>query len=221
MAFYTGRLVLHPAMENPTIVVITDRNDLDDQLFGTFSRCAEILRQTARAGREPRRPARPGCTGALPAGSSSPPFRNFCPQRNRAGALSDRRNIVVIADEAHRSQYDFIDGYARHHARCPAERLLYRVYRHADRAAATRTPGPCSAITSAFTISSRPSRTAPRSRFIMKAAWPSSSWTKTNAQDRPGVRRSHRRRRSREEGKTQDQMGGAGSHRRGRETGRV
>ena len=45
MAFYTGRLVLHPAMENPTIVVITDRNDLDGQLFGTFSRCSEILRQ--------------------------------------------------------------------------------------------------------------------------------------------------------------------------------
>jgi type I restriction enzyme, R subunit len=46
MAFYTGRLVLHPAMQNPTIVVITDRNDLDDQLFGTFSRCSEVLRQT-------------------------------------------------------------------------------------------------------------------------------------------------------------------------------
>ena len=46
MAFYTGRLVLHPAMQNPTIIVITDRNDLDDQLFGTFSRCSEVLRQT-------------------------------------------------------------------------------------------------------------------------------------------------------------------------------
>jgi len=45
MAFYAGRIVLHPAMQNPTIVVITDRNDLDDQLFGTFSRCHELLRQ--------------------------------------------------------------------------------------------------------------------------------------------------------------------------------
>src|SRR5207302_11213942 len=45
MAFYAGRLVLEPAMENPTIVVITDRNDLDDQLFGTFSHCHELLRQ--------------------------------------------------------------------------------------------------------------------------------------------------------------------------------
>ena len=45
MAFYAGRVVLHPAMENPTLVVITDRNDLDDQLFGTFARCHELLRQ--------------------------------------------------------------------------------------------------------------------------------------------------------------------------------
>ena len=45
MAFYAGRLVLEPALQNPTIVVITDRNDLDDQLFGTFSRCHELLRQ--------------------------------------------------------------------------------------------------------------------------------------------------------------------------------
>ena len=58
MAFYTGRLVLHPAMENPTIVVITDRNDLDDQLFGTFSRCSEVLRQTPEQADEPRRPDR-------------------------------------------------------------------------------------------------------------------------------------------------------------------
>ena len=45
MVFFTGEIVLNPAMENPTVVVITDRNDLDDQLFGTFSRCHEILRQ--------------------------------------------------------------------------------------------------------------------------------------------------------------------------------
>jgi type I restriction enzyme, R subunit len=45
MAFYAGRLILHPAMENPTIVVLTDRNDLDNQLFGTFARCHDLLRQ--------------------------------------------------------------------------------------------------------------------------------------------------------------------------------
>ncbi len=46
MAFYAGRIIREPAMENPTIVVLTDRNDLDDQLFGTFSRCQDLLRQT-------------------------------------------------------------------------------------------------------------------------------------------------------------------------------
>ena len=46
MAFYAGQIIAHPAMENPTIVVITDRNDLDDQLFGTFSMCRDLLRQT-------------------------------------------------------------------------------------------------------------------------------------------------------------------------------
>lgn len=46
MAFYAGRIIAHPAMQNPTLVVITDRNDLDDQLFGTFSQCKDLLRQT-------------------------------------------------------------------------------------------------------------------------------------------------------------------------------
>jgi type I restriction enzyme R subunit len=50
MAFYAGRVVLHPAMENPTLVVLTDRNDLDDQLFGTFSRCSDLLRQPRAGG---------------------------------------------------------------------------------------------------------------------------------------------------------------------------
>ena len=48
MAFYAGQIIAHPAMENPTFVVITDRNDLDDQLFGTFSMCRDLLRQTPR-----------------------------------------------------------------------------------------------------------------------------------------------------------------------------
>ena len=58
MAFYAGRIVREPAMHNPTLVVLTDRNDLDDQLFSTFSRCRDLLRQPPGAGREPRRPAR-------------------------------------------------------------------------------------------------------------------------------------------------------------------
>jgi type I restriction enzyme, R subunit len=114
MAFYAGQIIQHPAMENPTIVVITDRNDLDDQLFGTFSRCHELLRQ------EPiQADSRADLREHLAVASGGVVFttiQKFFPAENEAQypLLSDRRNIVVIADEAHRSQYDFIDGFARH-----------------------------------------------------------------------------------------------------------
>jgi type I restriction enzyme, R subunit len=114
MAFYAGRLILHPAMENPTIVVITDRNDLDDQLFGTFARCRDLLRQ------EPAQAAsRPDLRDKLRVGSGGVVFttiQKFLPEEkgDRHPVLSERHNVVVIADEAHRSQYDFIDGFARH-----------------------------------------------------------------------------------------------------------
>ncbi len=113
MAFYTGRLVLEPKLQNPTIVVITDRNDLDDQLFGTFSRCHELLRQ------EPEQAIdREDLRARLEVSSGHVVFttiQKFMPPENGGDAkLSDRHNIIVIADEAHRSQYDFIDGFARH-----------------------------------------------------------------------------------------------------------
>ncbi len=114
MAFYAGRIILHPAMENPTIVVLTDRNDLDDQLFGTFARCRDLLRQ------DPVQAAdRADLRAKLKVASGGVVFttiQKFFPEEkgDRHPVLSDRRNIVVIADEAHRSQYDFIDGFARH-----------------------------------------------------------------------------------------------------------
>lgn len=114
MAFYAGRVVLHPAMENPTLVIITDRNDLDDQLFGTFSRCNELLRQKPEqaSDREHLRRLLQVASG----GVVFTTIHKFMPEEkgDRHPLLSDRRNIVVIADEAHRSQYDFIDGFARH-----------------------------------------------------------------------------------------------------------
>jgi type I restriction enzyme, R subunit len=113
MAFYTGRLVLHPVMENPTIIVITDRNDLDDQLFGTFSRCSEVLRQTPEQAAS-REDLIEKLKGRIAGGVFFTTIQKFMPTTESGGPLSDRHNIVVIADEAHRSQYDFIDGYARH-----------------------------------------------------------------------------------------------------------
>jgi len=114
MVFYAGRIVLHPAMENPTLVVLTDRNDLDEQLFGTFSRCHELLRQ------EPvKADSRAHLRELLKVASGGVVFttiQKFFPEEkgDQLPVLSDRRNVVVIADEAHRSQYDFIDGFARH-----------------------------------------------------------------------------------------------------------
>ena len=114
MAFYAGRIVQHPAMENPTLVVITDRNDLDDQLYGTFARCHELLRQQpvqAESRAHLRELLRTASGGVI-----FTTVQKFfpSPEEARHPLLSDRRNIVVIADEAHRSQYDFIDGFARH-----------------------------------------------------------------------------------------------------------
>ena len=114
MAFYTGAIVREPAMENPTIVVLTDRNDLDDQLFGTFSRCQDLLRQTP-AQAESRADLRSKLS-VNAGGVVFTTIQKFFPEErgDTHPNLSERRNIVVIADEAHRSQYDFIDGYARH-----------------------------------------------------------------------------------------------------------
>ncbi|MBK5958367.1 DEAD/DEAH box helicase [Rhodoplanes elegans] len=114
MAFYAGRVILAPEMENPTIVVITDRNDLDDQLFGTFARCRELLRQPPVQAAD-----RADLRARLSVGAGGVVFttiQKFFPEErgDRHPVLSDRHNIVVIADEAHRSQYDFIDGFARH-----------------------------------------------------------------------------------------------------------
>ena len=114
MAFYAGRIIREPAMGNPTVVVLTDRNDLDDQLFATFSRCRDLLRQPPVQA-ESRAHLRELLSVAA-GGVVFTTIHKFFPEEkgDRHSILSDRRNIVVIADEAHRSQYDFIDGYARH-----------------------------------------------------------------------------------------------------------
>ena len=114
MAFYAGAIIRDPAMNNPTIVVLTDRNDLDAQLFGTFSRCRDLLRQDP-AQAESRADLRSKLSVNV-GGVVFTTIQKFFPEEKGDShpILSDRRNIVVIADEAHRSQYDFIDGYARH-----------------------------------------------------------------------------------------------------------
>jgi type I restriction enzyme R subunit len=114
MAFYAGRVILDPRMANPTVVMLTDRNDLDDQLFGTFVRCRDLLRQDPVQAQD-----RADLRAKLQVAAGGVVFttiQKFFPEEkgDRLPILSDRRNIVVMADEAHRSQYDFIDGFARH-----------------------------------------------------------------------------------------------------------
>ena len=168
MSFYAGRIIREPAMENPTVVLLTDRNDLDDQLFGTFSRCQDLLRQPPVQAR-----SRANLRAKLAVESGGVVFttiQKFFPEEkgDRHPELSKRRNIVVIADEAHRSQYDFVDGYARHmrdalptprSSASPARRSSWR----------TPTRARCSAITSAFTTSSVLSRTRPPYQSTMRA----------------------------------------------------
>ena len=107
MAFYAGQIIAHPAMENPIVVVITDRNDLDDQLFGTFAMCRDLLRQTPQ-----QADSREDLQKVLTRPSGGVVFttiQKFSPERGETDypVLTDRRNVVVIADEAHRSQYGF------------------------------------------------------------------------------------------------------------------
>lgn len=125
MTFYASKIAQQPQLANPTLVVLTDRNDLDDQLFGQFMRCTEFLRQTPEQAEN-----RDDLRGALAVASGHIVFttiQKFLPEESggRYPAVTERRNVIVIADEAHRSQYGFggkLDeetgemayGFARH-----------------------------------------------------------------------------------------------------------
>ena len=106
MVFYAGQIITHPKMGNPTIVMLTDRNDLDDQLFGTFGNCKQLLRQTPVQAN-----SREHIKELLKVSGGGVIFttiQKFAPlEGNIYETLSERTNIVVVADEAHRSQYGF------------------------------------------------------------------------------------------------------------------
>src|SRR5690554_2965502 len=102
MAFYAGQLVRHPDMANPTLVVLTDRNDLDDQLFATFSMCRDLIRQTPVQAE-----SREHLQALLNCASGGVIFTTLQKFGVVTAPLTTRHNVVVIADEAHRSQYGF------------------------------------------------------------------------------------------------------------------
>lgn len=105
MVFYAGKIIQHPAMENPTLIILTDRNDLDEQLFGTFSRCQDILRQEPVQAEE-RDDLETLLKNRASGGVIFTTIQKFFPKEGAEyQRLSERHNIIFIADEAHRSQY--------------------------------------------------------------------------------------------------------------------
>nr|WP_303714931.1 type I restriction endonuclease subunit R [Methanoculleus marisnigri] len=107
MVFYARKIILAPGMENPTLVILTDQNDLDGQLFDTFARCSEHIRQTPVQAE-----SRLHLRELLQRESGGVIFstvQKFFPEKEEEShpILSERRNIVFIADEAHRSHYGF------------------------------------------------------------------------------------------------------------------
>ena len=125
MLFYAGKLLAQPALHNPTLVVVTDRSDLDGQLFQTFDAGQDLLKQ-APVQANSREGLRDALAERAAGGVLFTTVQKFAPREDeeRFPALNTRRNIIVISDEAHRSQYGFAmkvgssgqmrAGYARH-----------------------------------------------------------------------------------------------------------
>ena len=114
MLFFAAKAMRSQEMTNPTLVFITDRNDLDDQLFAEVFAPARILPEQPK-----QATSRASMRELLDRGSGGIIFttlQKFAPDEKGDShpVLTDRRNVIVVADEAHRSQYDFLDGYARH-----------------------------------------------------------------------------------------------------------
>ncbi|HSH03338.1 MAG TPA: type I restriction endonuclease subunit R [Anaerolineae bacterium] len=111
MAFYAGRIVQEPQMANPTLIILTDRNDLDDQLFDTFAACHELLRQEPTQAQ-----SRVDLRDKLQVASGGVVFttiQKFLPEGDATEhpILSERQNIIFIVDEAHRTQYGLEVNY--------------------------------------------------------------------------------------------------------------
>jgi type I restriction enzyme R subunit len=125
MAFYAGKVMTDPELKNPTIVVVTDRNDLDGQLFGTFSMAKDLLRETPVQA-DNRKGLRKLLDNRPSGGIIFTTIQKFTPGEDEDSfpVLSERHNIIVICDEAHRTQYglearlnkkgEYEYGYAKH-----------------------------------------------------------------------------------------------------------
>ncbi len=147
MCCYAGKLLQQPEMHNPTLVVVTDRNDLDGQLYATFCNAQELLKQTPVQAND-RDELRRLLAERESGGIIFTTVQKFALLDDEAvhPLLNGRHNIVVISDEAHRSQYGLKavltkEGALRQaYARCAEQCVVYRLYRHADCAGGQRHP---------------------------------------------------------------------------------
>ncbi|MDE0404079.1 MAG: type I restriction endonuclease [Nitrospira sp.] len=264
MAFYAGRIIREPAMENPTVVVLTDRNDLDDQLFSTFSRCQDLLRQPpvqaeSRAdlrtklavesggvvfttiqkfmppaeapsfhhsplegeSQKSSRQAPADAVGGMKDRCNVSPSPRPSPSGGRGGqdggdmpALSGRRNIVVIADEAHRSQYDFIDGFARHMRDALPNASFVGFTGTPIELQDANTRAVFGDYISIYDIQRAVEDKATVPDLLREPAGEVDVGLARETENRSRFRGSHRGRRGRTQGEAQDQMGTVGSSRR-------
>jgi type I restriction enzyme, R subunit len=107
MAFLAGKLMLSKKLKNPTIVVLTDRNDLDEQLFDTFASCKDILNDTPKQATSSKHLKE--ILNRSSGGIIFTTMQKFVPDKNKQSfqTISKRDNIIIMADEAHRTQYGF------------------------------------------------------------------------------------------------------------------
>ena len=217
MAFYAGRIILEPAMANPT----HRRPDRPQRPRRPALRDVRPLPRPAAPGRRSRRRTAPTCARSSPsarAGSSSRRSRSSCPTSGatRHPVLSDRRNIVVIADEAHRSQYDFIDGFARHLRDALPERLVHRLHRHADRADRRQHPRGLRRLHQRLRHPARGRRRRDGPDLLREPAREARARRGRAPEDRPGLRGGHRGRGGRAQGAAEEPLGAARGARRRR-----
>ena len=217
MAFYAGRIIREPAMENPTVVVLTDRNDLDDQLFGTFSRCQDLLRQPPvqaesrahlrelLAGRRRRRGLHHH-PEVLPGGEGRPASDALRAPQHRG----DRRRGAPQPVRLHRR-------LRAAHARRAAPRLVHRLHRHADRAAGREHARRVRRLHQRLRHPARRAGRRHGADLLRKPPRQARARRSRAAEDRPGLRGGHRGRGGRAQGEAQDQVGAARGRRRRRE----
>jgi type I restriction enzyme R subunit len=230
MTFYAGKIIQHPAMANPTLVVLTDRNDLDDQLYTTFSKCQDLLRQTPQQAED-----RADLKAKLQVASGGIVFttiQKFAPDE-RGGeyeTLSQRRNIVFIADEAHRSQYGLKARVVKTTDKATGEEGAYTVYGFAKylrdalpnasfigftgtpiEATDKNTKQMFGDYIDIYDIQRAVEDGGHRAKSTTKPAWPKSTWMPTSAPASTRLRRHHRRGRTDHPRKAQEQVGAARS----------